>query len=85
MERIWGEGPEVVQVPGELVHAVHEEGVAVPDEAQELLELGALDDLARGLVAEDPVQLHALELALRVLVQAADPDVSDALAGPSST
>jgi hypothetical protein len=72
---------EVIQVPGESVHAAHHQGVAVPDEAQELLELGALDVLARGFVGEDPVQLNALELAHGVLVQAADPDISDALPG----
>jgi hypothetical protein len=60
---------------------VHEEGVTVPDEAQQLLELGAFGVLARGLVGVDPLQRDALELAAGVLVQAADPDVSDALPG----
>lgn len=68
-ERLY-QGPEVVQVPGEPVHAVHDESVAVADEAQELLALGAFCVLAGGLVREDPVQLDALQLALRVLVQA---------------
>jgi hypothetical protein len=58
---------------------VHNEGIAVADETQELIELGAFGVLAGGLVREDPVQLNALELAPGILVQAADPDISDAL------
>jgi hypothetical protein len=75
------QGPQVIEVPGEPVHAVHDQGVPVPEEAQQLLQLRALRVLARGLVREGPVQLDALELADRVLVQTADPDVSNALPG----
>ena len=72
-------GTKVIQVPCEPVHAVHDQRVPVSDEAQQLRELGASGVLTRGIVLEDPVQLDALELALDVLVKAADPDVSDSL------
>jgi hypothetical protein len=35
-------GPEVIQVPGEPVHAVHDQGVPVTNEAHQLIELGKL-------------------------------------------
>lgn len=58
-----------------------DEGIAVLAKAKEFIELGPFGVLARGFVREDPVQLNIFELALSVLVQAADPDVSDALPG----
>jgi len=48
-------------------------------DAQEGVELGTRDLLARGLVGEDAVHRHLLELAVRILVEGADPDVADAL------
>jgi hypothetical protein len=38
-----------------------------------------MEILAGGVVGEDPVEFDAVELAVDVLVQAADPGVADAL------
>ncbi|GHF58282.1 hypothetical protein GCM10017781_38190 [Deinococcus metalli] len=58
---------------------MHDDGVALADEAQERVELGTPGVLARRLVAEDARQSLAVELAIRILVGAADADVADAV------
>lgn len=70
---------QVVEVAGQAIHAVHHHGVALADEAQQRFELGALGVLARGLVGEHLAHLCLFQLAFRVLVEAADPDVADAV------
>lgn len=47
---------------------------------EEPVELGPPDVLAGSLVCEDAVDLHVFELALGILVEARDADVSDAVA-----
>src|SRR5664280_1551392 len=71
--------PEVLKVAGQAVHRVHDDGVALADEAEHRRELRTSDVFARRGVGEvaaphDPVQLPA-----NVLVEAADPDVGDSL------
>jgi hypothetical protein len=43
------------------------------------LQLRALDVLARGVIGEDPVERHLLELPLRILIERADAHIADAL------
>jgi hypothetical protein len=73
------EAPQVHDVAGQAVHAVDHHRVALPDVGEHLGELRALGVLAGGLVGEDAVERHLVELANPVLVQGADPDVPDAL------
>jgi hypothetical protein len=75
----WRTVAQVVEVAGEAVHGVHEDGVAVADEAEHRLELGAVQVFSGGAVGERLVELNAVELADGVLVQGADPEVADAL------
>ena len=56
-------------------------GVALAHEAQQRVELRSLGVLARRLIGEYLVYLGVFQLACRVLVEAADPDVADALTG----
>lgn len=70
---------QVIEVAGEPVHAVHDDGVPVADEPEQLGQLRPGGVLAGGFVGEDPVQDLAVELALLVLVNGADPYVADAL------
>lgn len=58
---------------------MHHHGIALADEAQQRLQLGALGVLAGGLVGEHLAYLGLFQLAFRVLVEATDPDVTDAL------
>ena len=46
---------------------------------KQALRVGALGILARGLVGEQFVHLGLFQLAFRVLVEAADPDIADTL------
>ncbi len=70
---------QVVEVAGQAIHAVHHHRVALADEAQQRFELGALGVLAGCLVGEHLAHLGLFQLAFRVLVEAADPDVADAV------
>jgi len=60
---------------------VHDDGVAVADEAEQRLELRSLRVFAGDAVSEGLVELDAVELPLKVLVQAAYPRVADLLSG----
>ena len=73
------EAAEVVEVACQAVHAVDDHGVTLAHEGQQPFEFGAPGVLARGLVGEETVHPDLLELALGVLVEAADADVADAL------
>jgi hypothetical protein len=73
------ESTQVIEVAGEPVHAVHDDGVPVTGEPQQLSKLRPGRVPARGFVHEDPVQNLAFELAFLVLVQRADPHVPDPL------
>ena len=68
---------QVVEVAGEPVHRVHEDDVTGAEEPQQLVELGPGDVLSRGVIGEHPVDVDAVELAVGVLVDGADPDVAD--------
>ena len=70
---------QVVEIARQAIHAVHDHRVALAHEAEQILQLRAAHILAGGLVGEHPVHRHALELALRVLIEAADADIADAL------
>ncbi len=68
---------QVIKVAGQAIHVVHHHGVALADEAQQRFELGTLGVLARGLVGEHLAHLGLFQLAFRVLVEAANPDIAD--------
>ncbi len=70
---------QVVEVPRQAVHAVHHHRVALAHEGEQPFQLGALGVLAACLVGEHLVHLDVFELPFRVLVEAADADVADAL------
>ena len=70
---------EVVEVPGEAVHRVHEHGVAVAHEVHQRCELGSVHVSPRGPLDEGAIHGHTLELAGSALVEGAHPDVADAL------
>ena len=70
---------EVVQVPGEAVHRVHDHGVALAHEVHQRCELGAGHVSPRGPLDEGAIDGHPLELASSALVEGAHPDVADAL------
>jgi hypothetical protein len=70
------QGTQVIQVAGEPVHAVHDDGVPVTGEEQQLRQFRPGSVPARGLIRKDPVQNLAVELAFLVLVQGADPHIS---------
>ena len=61
------------------------DGVAVAGEAEQHRELWPLGVLAGGVVGEQAVDVRPVELAIRVLLEAADPDVAEALAGHGLT
>jgi hypothetical protein len=71
---------EVVEVAGEAVHAVDNHRIAFTDEGEEGIELRAAGILAGGFIGEDAVEFNAVQLAIGILVGAADADVADALA-----
>ena len=73
------ERTQVVEVAGEVVHAVHHDGVPVSGEPQELRKFRSGGVPTRGLVRED--QDLAIELALLVLVQRAYAHIPDLLSG----
>ena len=73
------QGAQVIEVPGEPVHAVHHDSVPVTGETQQFFQLRSGGVPAGSLVREDPVQHQSVELALLVLVQCAHPHVSDPL------
>ncbi|SLJ61133.1 Uncharacterised protein [Mycobacteroides abscessus subsp. abscessus] len=69
--------PQVVQIAGETVHRVHDHRVAGAYVPQQLIELGPVGVFCGRLVGEYPIGLDAVELAIGVLVDSADPDVAD--------
>ena len=73
------QGTQVIEVAGEPVHAVHNHGVPVAGEPQQLGQLWPGGVSAGGVVREDPVQNLAIELAFLVLVQRAYSHVPDSL------
>jgi hypothetical protein len=72
-------GTQVIEVPGEPVHAVDHNSVAIPGEPQQLRKLRSGSVPAGGLVREDPVQNYSFELAFLILVKSAYSDLPDPL------
>ncbi len=70
---------QIIEVARQAVHAMHHHGVALAHEGEQPFQLRTLGVLARRLISEQPVHRNLLELAFRVLVEAADADVADAL------
>lgn len=71
---------QIVEVAGEAVEGVDDDGIALAGELQQGLKLGAVDVLAADLVGKGLVNLDAVELTVGVLVEAADANVAEALA-----
>jgi hypothetical protein len=70
---------QVIEVARQPIHAVHHHGVAFAHEGQQPFKFGTLGVLARRLVGEHLADFDLLQLPFRVLVEAADADVADAL------
>ncbi len=81
MGEVAHDAAQVVEVAGEAVHGVHDDGVTVTDEAQQRVELWAVGVFARRAVGEGAVDGDAVELSVGALVEAADPGVGDPLSG----
>ena len=73
------EAPKVVEVPGQAVQTMDDHGIAVPHEVDEPGQLGAFRVGSGGLVGEDPDEGDSVELPVRVLVEARNADIADAL------
>nr|AWM64124.1 Hypothetical protein [Klebsiella pneumoniae] len=58
---------------------MHHHCIAFADEAQQPFKLGALGVLARSLIGEYLTDFDLLQLPIRVLVEAADADIANAL------
>jgi len=58
---------------------MHHHCVALARKGDQPFQFGTLCVLARSLVGKEPISLDMLELAFRVLVETAYPDVADAL------
>ncbi|MND98454.1 hypothetical protein D3C80_908050 [compost metagenome] len=58
---------------------MHDNSVALTDEAEHGLQLWALGVLARRLVGEHLAHLCLFQLPFRVLIKAADPDIADTM------
>jgi hypothetical protein len=71
---------QVIQIAGQPIHAVDDDGIAFAGESEQSLKLGAVDVLARCLVGENPVERLTFQLAIDILIERADPDITDPLA-----
>jgi hypothetical protein len=71
---------KVVKVAGEAVHAVDDHHIAFADEGEKGVKLRAAGVLAGGFIGEEAVEFNAVQLAVGILVGAADADIADALA-----
>jgi len=70
---------QVVEVARQTIHAVHHHRVSFAHEGEQPFQFGPPCVLARRLVGEQLVHRNLFQLPLRVLVEAADADVTDAL------
>ncbi len=73
------QSPQVVQIPSQAIHAVHNNRIALTGEGKERLELRPLGILARGFVGKDLIERNILQLPSGVLIETADPDISNTL------
>ena len=74
------EAAKVRQVPGQAVHAMDKDRIALTGERQEAVELRTLGVLPGSVIGKDVVEGDLLQLPLRVLVDGADAAIADALA-----
>src|SRR5262249_3882417 len=70
---------QVVQVTGQPIHAMDDDRIAIAGKSQKRLQLGSLGVLPRSFVGKDTVDRNVLQLALGVLVKAADAHITDPL------
>lgn len=63
----------------QAIYAVHHHGIAFTHEGEQRIEFRPQGVFARCLVGEHLVHLDPLKLAIRVLIEAADPHAPDAL------
>jgi hypothetical protein len=63
---------------------MYHHGVAVPNIGDELRQFRAVSVLARGVVGERAMKLYAGELTIGLLVERADPYITDKLAPSNS-
>ena len=70
---------KVVEVAGQPVHAVDENGVAGAHKTQQEFQLGAFDVFPGSFVREGLVDLDPLQLPRNLLIKRADADVANAL------
>src|SRR3954452_16152082 len=70
---------QVIEVAGQPIHAVDDDGVAPARKAQQELQLRTLGVFARGFVGEGLIERDPVQLSLCLLVKGADSDVADAL------
>ena len=70
---------QVVEVPRQAVHAVHHHRVALAHVRLHRVQFEPLGVLARGLVDEELAGPERFDLTVRVLLEAADSDVADAM------
>jgi hypothetical protein len=70
---------KVIEVAGEPVHAVDEDGVARAHKTQKEFQLGAFGVFPRGFVREGLVDLNPFQLPRNLLIERADADVAKAL------
>ena len=71
--------PEIVEVAGKRIHAVHDNRVAVAHKGAKLLQGRSLHILAGCLVGKRPVHGNIVELPFGILIEAAEPNVADAI------
>ena len=72
---------KVIQIPGQAVHRVTDDGVPLPNVFHELLELGPVHVFPLSFVGEPLIEVDPFELTQLLLVESAHPQVSDRLTG----
>lgn len=70
---------QVIEIACQPVHAVHHHGVALAHKGQQPFKFGTLRVLAGSLIGEYLTDFDLLQLPIRVLVEAADADIANAL------
>jgi hypothetical protein len=70
---------KVIEVAGQAIHGMHENDIAVSDEANHLLELGPVLILPRRLILKYPIDVDASKLTDGVLIESADSHISNTL------
>ena len=79
LDELVHQSAQIVEVACQAIHAVHHHRVALAHEGDQPFQLGAMGILTRCLIGEHLVHLDMFELSFRILIEAADADVADAL------